>query len=69
MSVLQMPSLPLDASGYPVRHTGAMDKATDTLMDLVNDLPESVYFLNRTDAEWVMSCVMAAYWRAVREPR
>lgn len=66
MTILQMPSLPLDASGYPVRHKGAMDKAAVTLRELMNEVLEHGHWLHQTDAEWLITNVMEVYWHHLR---
>ena len=64
--LLQMPALKLDANALPVGHYDALDVAAQTLRQWVNDLPESVYFLNRTDAEDVTDMMLRAYLTAVK---
>jgi hypothetical protein len=64
MSIIAMPQrerIPLDANGYPHGHKSAMEKVLTDFMDMVNDLPESVYFLNRTDAEWIAEQLIRTY--------
>lgn len=60
MSVLHMPLLPLDASGYPVQHALAKVKAGERLMDLVNDC-DGLYHLTATDADWIVSEILYVY--------
>jgi hypothetical protein len=64
--LLQMPALQLDGNGLPRGHYDAMDIAAQTLRQWVNDLPESVYFLNRTDAEDVADVMIRAYLTTVK---
>jgi tryptophan synthase beta subunit len=61
-----MPTLLLDANGMPRGHYDAIDAASNALRQWVNDLPESVYFLNRTDAEDVTDVMVRTYLTAIK---
>lgn len=64
MSVVAMPlpeRIPCDRNGLPEGHSAAMEACLQEFMDHVNDLPESVYHLNRQDAQWVLDNVLARY--------
>jgi len=51
----------LDANGLPVGHKLAAFKARQIFQDMINELPESVYHLGPTDAEWILDNVLSVY--------
>lgn len=54
-------TLPLDANGFPVGHADAHRAAAKELADVINELPESVYHLGPTDAEWAADRMLDRY--------
>lgn len=63
-----MPSLPLDVYGYPAHDRAGREAAVKMLMHMVNnELPDGISQLWVTDAEWLIDCVMSAYWEKVRQ--
>ena len=56
-----MSTLQLDPNGLPLGHEHAKDAAARELAEMMNELPDSVYHLNGTDADWVMSNVLQRY--------
>lgn len=56
MTILALPQkerIPLDANGVPEGYMAARDKAVERLKEMVNELPDYVLHLNRSDAEWI----------------
>jgi len=72
MSVIPMPPrerIPLDPNGFPEGHRGAFEAVVVRFMDMVNELPESVYHLNRADAEWIAEQMFRDYLRLLPRVR
>jgi hypothetical protein len=64
MSLIAMPlneRIPCDHQGMPIGHRDAYEAALTDLMDLINELPESVYHLHRQDAQWILDTVLGRY--------
>ena len=61
LSLYPVRSIPLDANGFPIRHREAKDAAVTLFQEMVNELPESVYHLNYTDAEWIAGQMLLRY--------
>jgi hypothetical protein len=58
-------TIQLDANGLPLGHESARAAAAKELAELINELPESVYHLNATDAEWLASNVLLRYLKTL----
>ncbi len=72
MSIVTSPlpdRIPCDRSGAPIGHQAAMEKVLGEFMDMVNELPESVYHLNRTDAAWIAENLIGRYLQNVARER
>ena len=65
-TIQTLPMVPLDAHGYPTRHQQGVAVATKLLVEMTNELPDLDCFINEADADWLMACVMSAYWQTVR---
>lgn len=55
--------LETDANGLPIGHREAFHDAAKELRDVINELPDSVYHLGPTDAEW--ACDRMLHWYLV----
>jgi hypothetical protein len=66
MRVSYRDALGLDANGLPIGHHAARDIAARTLRDWINDLPNTAYHLNLTDAEDVADVMLIAYITALK---
>lgn len=68
-SVAEFPTrtLRLDNNGLPLGHASAQEAVLGEFMDLVNELPESVYFLNRNDAEWIADVLLRRYLAELKQ--
>jgi len=66
--IVPMPvrSLTLDANGLPFKDKEGRAFAAKILRDMVNELPESVYHLNDSDAEWIADTLVLAYLQKVK---
>jgi hypothetical protein len=62
-NILQYPlkSLALDDRGFPLGHANARLSAIQLGMDMQNELPDTVYHLNATDADWLFGQVILRY--------
>lgn len=56
----------LDPNNLPLGHEAAKDEAARELAEIVNELPDSVYRLGPTDAEWAASRMLLRYVQALR---
>jgi hypothetical protein len=59
-------TIALDANGLPIGHKAAVVDAAREIADNINELPESVYHLNVTDAEWIASNAIARYLQTLK---
>ncbi len=68
-TVSQMPlrTIRLDANGLPQGHALAKAAVIQEFMDMVNELPDSVYRIEHTDAEWISSNLIRRYLAAVEK--
>lgn len=53
--------LETDANGLPVGHREAFKDASKELATVINELPESCYWLGPADAEWACERVLLRY--------
>lgn len=56
-----MRTLLFDANGLPIGHTEALQAAAVELARLMNEMPESLYYLGPSDAEWITGNVLERY--------
>ena len=72
MSLVAFPRqehIPLDANGLPCGHHAALHKVSADFCDWCNELPESVYFLRREDAQELADRLIAKYLHNVVRER
>ena len=62
-NLLQYPlkSLALDDRGFPFGHANARLSAIMLGMEMQNELPDTIYHLNATDADWLFGQVILRY--------
>ena len=59
--------LHLDANGLPIGHSIASERAAEALAEWINELPDSLYYLSKWDAEQVAYAMLSSYLIAVRK--
>jgi hypothetical protein len=67
VTVLPVRVIRLDANGLPHGHALAKAAVVQEFMDMVNELPDSVYHVGHTDAEWISSNLIRRYLAAVEK--
>ena len=59
--------LHLDPNGLPIGHSTGADAAAEALADWINELPDSLYYLSKWDAEQVAHAMLSSYLISVRK--